>query len=234
MSNTLDLRHFLRRAPRDWLKRYFDRAGLLSDFDWSALDKHKIDPLLERLGELPQDKHRQVVQDFLDIKLLATPSGKTQIIDEAAFFGIQDEVSAKLLELGDFYACAFWVMLDMRQCWEGALRYASADGKSKRYWCKRINMPKLGRHPTERDGQALAGALTQLFTKTEGRGGNCVVHIYRRGADARREYYFAYPEGHRHTPLVFEKGELTVRRRRRAMRVTSTYAGHVRVMSGPP
>lgn len=231
MAKAFDIHHFFRRAPRDWLKRYFDRAGLLADFDWSSLGKRKIDTLLERWAEIDDVRRRKTVEDFRNIKLLATPSCKVQIIDEAAYFGLQDKVAAKLLELGDFYACAFWVMMEQPKCWEGALRYALADGKSKRYWRKRINMPKLGRHPTDRDVQALATAMTQLFTKSEARGSKCVVHPYRRGADGRREYFFAYPEDHKHTPLVFEDDELVARAHNPAFEVIFVHDDHEQTLS---
>jgi hypothetical protein len=231
MANAFDIRHFFRRAPRDWLKRYFDRAGLLADFDWSTLGKRKIDPLLRRWAEIDEGQMRQAVEDFRNIKMLATPACKVQIIDEAAYFGLEDEVSAKLLLLGDFYACAFWVMLEQPKCWEGALRYALADGKSKRYWRKRINMPKLGRHPTDRDALTLAAALTHLFTKSEARGSKCVVHPYRRGADGRLEYFFAYPEDHKHTPLVFEEDELVARPHNPAFEVIFVHDDHEQTLS---
>ena len=54
----------------------------------------------------------------------------------------------------------------------------------------------------------MAAALSQHFKSTEGRGGNCVVHPYRRGEYGDREYFFAYPEDHQHTPLVFDDGAL--------------------------
>ena len=44
--------------------------------------------------------------------LLATPAGKLQIIDEAAYFPNPEVVMAKLSELEDLYACAFWALLD--------------------------------------------------------------------------------------------------------------------------
>jgi hypothetical protein len=211
MAKALDIRHFFRRAPRDWLKRYFDRAGLLADFDWSTLGKRKIDPLLHRWNEIDHQQRQHIVDDFLNIKTLATPASKVQIIDEAAYHGNQEEVAAKLAELGDFYACAFWIRLERPDLWEGALRYAIADGKAKRYWRKRINFPRLGRKPTKSDELALANALTQIFMRTEARGSRCIVNAYRRGTDGRREYFFAYPEDHRHTPLVFDEDELVAR-----------------------
>ncbi len=143
MAKVFDIRHFFRRAPRDWLKRYFAHFGLLEDFDWQALGKHRIDPLLKRWSELEDATLGHCIEDFRNIKLIATPACKIQIIDEAAYHGLTVEVGTKLQELGDFYACAFWVLLEQPKCWQGAIRYALADGTSKRYWRKRVNMPKL-------------------------------------------------------------------------------------------
>lgn len=211
LAKAFDIRHFFRRAPDEWLRRYFDSAGLLADFDWTASVKHKSAALLRNWFAIDEGSRRRCVEDFRNIKLIATPSCKVQIIDEAAYHGLTDEVGKKLEELGDFYACAFWVLLEQPKCWEGSIRYALADGKSKRYWRKRVNIPKLGRRPTESDAKALASALTELFTASEGRGSKCVVHPYRRGEGGKREYFFAYPEDHKHTPLVFDEDELVAR-----------------------
>lgn len=208
MATGFDIRHFFIRAPRSWLERYFAAANLLLDFDWKGLPKRKIDALLGRWSELDDTTRQLAVDDFRNIRRLATPACKMQIIDEAAHFDRESEVAAKLLELGDFYACAFWLLLDEPELWNGALRYAQADGKSKTYWRKRINMPKFGKKPTKAERYRLSTALSHYFTSHQSRGVNCVVHSYTRGSDARREYYFAYPEDHRHTPLIYEEGEL--------------------------
>lgn len=208
MAKPIDIRHFFRRAPHAWLRRYFDRKRLLADFDWSGTTKRNVDPLVRRWSDLESDVRSQTIKDFQSIQVLATPAGKVQFIDEAPYHGVREEVAAKMLELGDFYACAFWVLLEHPECWDGALRYAIADGKSKRYWRKRINLPKLGRRPTDDDADRLAAALSQYFKTTQGRGSSCVVHPYRRGIDGKREYFFAYPEDHQHTPLVFDAGAL--------------------------
>jgi hypothetical protein len=152
-----------------------------------------------------------MIDDFRNINLLATPAGKLQIIDEAAYFPNPEEVIAKLSELEDFYACAFWVFLNHHECWDGAIFYAAADSKPKRYWRKRINLPRLGRHSTNADGQALSEAIAKTFREKEGRGAHCVVHQYRRGLRGEREYYFAYPQDHRQTAIEYEKGEMTRR-----------------------
>ena len=133
MVKPIDIRHFFRRASHDWLRRYFDRKGLLADFDWSGTTKRNIDPLVRRWSGLENDVRSQTLKDFQSIQVLATPAGKVHFIDEAPYHGVSEEVADKMLELGDFYACAFWVLLEHPECWDGALRYAIADGKSKRY-----------------------------------------------------------------------------------------------------
>lgn len=211
MAQDLDIRQFFRKAPREWLRLYFEREGLFAEFDWASLRVRNIDPLWNAWLALDADTRASVMKDFSGIKLLATPIGKVQIIDEAAYHGTQREIAEKLADLDDFYDCAFWVMLKHPECWNGAVFYASADGKSKRYWRKRINMPRLGRRPSSADGQALSNALSSFFRAREGRGEHCVVHQFRRGINGDREYYFAYPQDHRQTALEYREGEFTKR-----------------------
>jgi hypothetical protein len=120
-------------------------------------------------------------------------------------------VAPKLAELDDIFACVFYVRLEQKAVWDGAVFYAAADSKPKRYWRKRINMPKLGRRPTDDDGRALAKAVSELFLAKEGRGGYCEVRQLRRGERADREYYFAYPQDHRLNTIQYHDGKITKR-----------------------
>ena len=73
---------------------------------------------MDGLRALEEDVRGRIVQDFSEIKMLSTPAGKVQIIDEAVFHGKQQEVSAKLAELSGFYECAFWTFFEHPDCWE--------------------------------------------------------------------------------------------------------------------
>lgn len=211
MAHDLDIRQFFRRAPQDWLKRYFESKNALIGFDWNSISVRNVDPLVKAWLELDDTLRGQMTQDFAHIKLLATPAGKMQIIDESFFHDAQEVVSLKLAELDDIYECAFWTMLEQPECWNGAVFYAAADSKPRRYWRKRVNMPELGRKPTELDGDALAKEIVALFRWTEGRGDHCVVRQYRRGRDGEREYYFAYPQDHKQSTIQFDNGEMAKR-----------------------
>jgi hypothetical protein len=200
MALDLDIRSFFRKAPRYWLKRYFTQHGVLGAFDWASIGKTKIDALHQAWQGLNEDLQLRMTDDFRNIALLATPAGKLAIIDEAGFHGETDGFAERLGELEDFHSCAFWTHFERPKYWDGAVFFAAADSKPKRYWRKRINMPALGRKVTDDDGQVLSQALGRLFMQLEGRGAYCTVHAYRRGD---RDYYFAYPQDHRQTSIEY-------------------------------
>jgi len=209
MALDLDIRSFFRKAPRDWLRRYFDRHAALGDFDWQALKVRNIRPLHEAWLRLAPQLQQRMADDFRNITLLATANGKLAIIDEAEFHPGTEGIAAQLAELEDFYACAFWAYLEQPKLWNGAVFFAAADGKPKRYWRKRINMPRLGRTPTNTDARKLGLAISRVLTELEGRGAFCEVHPYRR---RQAEYFFAYPQDHRQTSHEYdESGRWTKR-----------------------
>lgn len=211
MAQDLDLNRFFKRAPKEWLMRYFELHGVLVGVNWGAVSVRNVDELAVAFSKIAADIRGPMVEDFVNIKLLATPAGKVQIIDEAAYHGVQEEVARKLAELNDIFACVFYVRLEQRNVWDGAVFYATADTKPKRYWHKRINMPKLGRLPTDDDGLGLANAVSELFLTREGRGGHCEVRQLRRGERADREYYFAYPQDHKLNTIQYHDGKIAKR-----------------------
>jgi hypothetical protein len=207
----LDIHQFFRRAPKDWLNRYFKAHGVLKGLDWEAVTTRDGDALVRGFLALDADLRDEMMDDFANIRMLSTPAGKVQIIDEAHFHGVHDIVAKRLAELDDIYACAFYARLEHKKCWDGAVFYAAADSKPKRYWRKWINMPRLGRCPTVDDGRALEGALTDVFLNNEARGEYCVVRQLRRGEKGEREYYFAYPQDHKQNTIQYFDGKMTKR-----------------------
>ena len=202
MSVDFDIRQFLRRAPRDWLHRYFDHLGVLADFDWDSLKVRDISPLHEAWLDLDEDIQQRTVADFRNLALLGTPMGKVAIIDEASFHPGMTDVATRFGELEDPLACAFWTYFERPKLWDGAVFFAAADAKGKRYWRTRANIPTLGRKPTNKDARALGSAVGDVFKALEGRGRHCEVHSYRR---RDTEYFFAYPQDHRQTSNEYDQ-----------------------------
>jgi hypothetical protein len=208
MALDLDIRSFFRKAPRDWLKRYFTQHGALLDFDWRSTGRASNDLLHQAFHGLDEETRLRMTDDFRNVTLLASPAGKLAIIDEAAQHGETEGFTDQLAQLEDFQACAFWTYFERPKYWDGAVFFAAADTKPKRYWRKRINMPAFGRRVADADGTALARALGRLFMEREARGAYCTVHTYHRGD---RDYYFAYPQDHRQTSIEYDEGQMTKR-----------------------
>ena len=127
MSHDFDIQRFFQRAPREWLQRYFEERGVLINFDWSTLGKRRIDGLYDAWLELGQETQETLGDDFRNIQLLATEAGKLAILDEAREVDDPAKVAEELEKLEDFYACAFWALLDREALWDGAIFYAAAD-----------------------------------------------------------------------------------------------------------
>ena len=208
MALDLDIRSFFRKAPRDWLVRYFAHHGALANFDWTSTGRTSIDLLHLAWQNLDGATRLRMTEDFRNITLLASPAGKLAIIDEATQHGETEGFAEQLAQLEDFHACAFWTYFEHPKYWDAAVFFAAADTKPKRYWRKRINMPAFGRRATDEDAAALGEALGRLFMMREGRGAYCIVAPYHRG---ERDYYFAYPQDHRQTSIEYMEGQMTKR-----------------------
>jgi hypothetical protein len=228
MAKDLNIRDFFRRSPAGWLRRHFEQNGALSDFDWSTIKPRNVQPLMDAWSALGEDIQARMQVDFAQITLLATRTGKVQILDEADYQHKRREVAAQLETLNGFYECAYCAFFEHPNCWQGAVRFAQSDSKSRRSWRKRANMPRAGRAPTAADGRVLAAAIIELFRHKEARGQHCVVEQYRR---LNREYYFAYSQDHRQTSLEFAAGRMTNRPHRPAFEIIFIHDNDQRTLS---
>ena len=70
MVQDFDIRRFFQKAPRDWLRRYFEHYAVLSNFDLDSLKKLKVEPLLEAWEALDEEPRRRMTDDFRNINLL--------------------------------------------------------------------------------------------------------------------------------------------------------------------
>ena len=110
MTRDLDIRNFFRKAPREFLRRYFAQYGGLLEFDWASLTIRNINPLHEAWLLLADELQLHMIADFRDIDLLSNATGKLAIIDEAAFHDDLASVTSEMAKLDDFYAYAFWTL----------------------------------------------------------------------------------------------------------------------------
>lgn len=210
MSKDFDPRRFLQRAPNAMLRRYFAVRDLLPDLDWEQLTETRVEPLYQAWLAMPPESRDESLVDFREIDLLGDEGGKIAILDEALFHPDRQTVLTAFGELEDFHACAFWTFLERPELWRGAVRFADADNKPKRYWRQRNNMPSLVGAITKATAQRLEAALSELLFRKQARGHRCYVEPYRRD---EHEYFFAYPLDHRQSDLELLDGEFRKRAR---------------------
>lgn len=180
---------FFRRVPNTLLSMYFASRGTVLDVTFDKLKPTEVEPLLDAFMALDSALQAEIEAEFQDIHALSCEGGVAALVDEAAFHG--DEVfTNELAQQEGFHAKVMWAFLEKPLYWRGATMFLHADNVSPSYWKKRNDLPRLPPHVEDADIEALATAISGLFTK-EGRGKNCKVEPYRRHD---REYFFAYPE----------------------------------------
>ena len=108
---------------------------------------------------------------------------------------------------------------DHRRFWKGATLFYHAD--SLPYWRKRKHLPHVPAAVDDPSVHDLASLIRTYFHRTEGRGKNCVVEPFRRGA---LDYFFAYPEDYSQQSIEWVDGQFGRRPHNPAFEVIYVYS----------
>jgi hypothetical protein len=198
-------KRFFRDVPAHLLARYFKQKTLLADFNFASLFEAEIDPLYTAWEALAENQKIDSEQDFKEIDALACEGGIRAILDDAEWYGEEDVLLAGMRSLKSFHEKAFWIFLEHQKYWFAANAFFHADSIRLRFWRKRINLPKSPARVDSESVQALEKNLVNFFHDREGRGKNCKVDCYKRGA---LDYFFAYPEDYPQARMVWHKQSL--------------------------
>lgn len=224
MARHYSTRSFFRQIPNALLARYFERQGVLTDLDWSAIKETHPEELFEAWLALPDEQRNTMDVEFAEIFEMSCEKGFRAIIDEASWH-MQDEPDAltrfveTLSDLPNHYHRAMVTYLDHDAYWNGATRFYHAD--TLPYWQKRKNLPHISATVDETSLENLADALRTYFHRTEGRGKNCVVEPLRRG---ELDYFFAYPEDYSQQSIEWVNGTFDRRPHNPAFEVIYVYS----------
>jgi hypothetical protein len=210
--------------PNALLARYFQARGLFGDLDFSGMKETKPDELFAAWLDLPDSQRNEMDAEFRDIFELSCEKGFRAIIDEAEWHLTTDPDARtafveKLAALSNHYERAMVTFLDHNQLWKGATRFYHAD--TLPYWRKRKNLPHVRAAPDDTSLQELASLIRSYFHHTEGRGNNCVVEPFRRGA---LDYFFAYPEDYSEHSIEWVNGKFGRRPHNPAFEVIYVYS----------
>jgi hypothetical protein len=194
------LRNFLRQASRALLSEYLHDRVIDVGFDIASLKPRAIDPIIESLNLLPDERRAELDKDFATINSLADQAGTQQIVQEADFqgAGIGDEFRVQ----DGFLNKSFWTFLHSRPVFDGASRFAMPSLRG-RYWKRRL--PLAGTREVDLTSKvpALENALSGYFLHEEGRGKACKIEYYRR---LPLHVFHAFPEDFSAPPVGLVHG----------------------------
>ncbi|SEN74018.1 hypothetical protein SAMN05216404_106243 [Nitrosospira multiformis] len=106
---------FFRHVPNAMLKQYFDKAGVLTEHDFSGVPEAKIELIYKAWLSLPDALQRKTERDFKEIDALACEGGIKAIIDEARRQG--GNIAEILSQKEGFHEKVFWVFLERPEYW---------------------------------------------------------------------------------------------------------------------
>ena len=224
MARHYSTRDFFRQMPNALLARYFHARRLLTDLDFAGLKETQPNELFAAWLSLPDAVRNEVDAECRDIFEMSCEHGFRAIIDEAEWHLAAEPdgrsaVVEKLAALSNHFERAMVAFLDHRQFWKGATLFYHADILP--YWRKRKNLPHRPAAVDDASLAELARLIRDYFRHTEGRGNNCVVEPFRRGA---RDYFFAYPEDYSQHSIEWVDGEFGRRPHNPAFEVIFVYS----------
>jgi hypothetical protein len=217
-------REVFRQMPNALLARYFGVHGLLGHLDFEAMNETRPEELLAAWLQLPDFRRNEMDAELREIFELSCEKGFHAIRDEAEWHLAADpfarvEFVEKLASLSNHFERAMVTFLDHRQFWRGATRFYHAD--TLPYWRKRKNLPHIAAAVGDASLHELANLISDYFHRSEGRGKNCMVEPFRRGA---LDYFFAYPEDYSQQSIEWVNGEFGRRPHNPAFEVIYVYS----------
>ena len=224
MTRHYSTKEFFRQMPNALLARYFQARGLFGGMDFAAMNEAHPDELFTAWLDLLDAQRKPMDTDFRDIFEMSCEKGFRAILDEAEFHLAKEpqahaEFIEKLAALANHCERAMVTFLDHAQFWKGATLFYHAD--TLPYWRKRKNLPHQLAALDMTSRKELADLIRTYFHRTEGRGKNCVVELFRRG---ELDYFFAYPEDYSQQSIEWVDGEFGRRPHNPAFEVIYVYS----------
>jgi hypothetical protein len=207
-------------VPNELLEEFFKKLNNpCYGMDWRRLGRRQVEPLLALMEYFPPGQRESAEAILRNVFDLACESGAKVIRDLARSSGPSD-LLARLPDHGSLYHQAMWVWLQAPGLFEQAVLFHQVDQLS--WWSKRNDLPSL-EPPADRDTLGLlAGDVSRLLTKEQGRGKQCTVeHVYR---DSGTDYFFCFPDDYVRTVTLHDRrGRLTTRTLRQTFEIIFAY-----------
>lgn len=217
MRNQFSLLTFCGKVPLDLLEAYLTEMGVCNEgwgscLPWDTmkslpLDRRSLALIRQAIVNAPSPLREQVLQDFVDVDVLATDQGLAQLIATGKFSPSPVDLTDHLALYEGSHAKALFVRLEWPDLFRRAVTYHRVHGIAAHRWYRTGRID--GVHPNfgETAQDHLREAISHYFCQ-QGRGRGCEVTVEERGEDL---YTFVYPEDYARRCLVFDQAHaLTV------------------------
>ena len=178
MSPHFNLLNVLRRTPKDVLKLYALRRGILTSFDWGERNAVDADRLAKALKVEGEKVYHNTVIEFRQLSNLQGLEFTQGVFNEARFHRDESCLAFKNAK----------ILRDIDKLSNGA-------------WLKYAHMPLRPGLVSTAVEQALQDALVDFFTQNQFRGSNCKVDCLLRDDE---NVFYAYSEDHPDSDLSFD------------------------------
>jgi hypothetical protein len=189
-------RSFLRHAHLALLKTFFTQRNELTELDWDHLEETEVDAVFEGWQNLDEEPRDAIDHTFRMIHGLASEDGVRTLVAEG---GLGEEMAP----IDGLVNKVLWVWLNHQGITERATLFHHADHLSRRYYRKRIDLPREDPDVSKPATDALSHAVSEYYWKTQGRGRRCTVESYERSDG--RHYFFVYPQDYTDTFLRYDE-----------------------------
>jgi len=193
-------KQFLRQVKISLLRDYFNGLKALGNLEWDELEETKVEPIYEAWQILSEQTREEIEWDFRKVHEMATGDGVRAIIEEARFHGL--DLTSDLDAQDGYHNKAFWTMLVHPNVFDIAQLLNRADHLNRKYWRKRMDLPKKDPDISDNALRALEDAVSAYFRENQGRGRRCKAETYLRGD--RYHYLFLYPQDHTDTFIGYD------------------------------
>jgi hypothetical protein len=209
---------FFRNTPNEFLRQYFQRAGIDLDLEWRRLHETDVVHVFTAMERQPEALRSASDRDFRLINDLACEKGIQSILQHAAF--TNGDWSKQFAAMGSHYERAMWTFLHEPTVFRIAGTFHEMDRRAA--WRRRFVGQRLEIR-TDEKASAVFKKRLQLFFRNQGRGRFCHIDYYVR-SDPERHCFFAYPEDYASTELGFDdNGRFLQRSRRPAFEIIFVY-----------
>jgi hypothetical protein len=210
MRNQFSLLAFFGKLPLELLEQYWTEVGLSetelgSCIPWETLkslplDRRSVAIIKHAIVNAPSPLRERVLQDCVDVDVLATDQGIAQLIAAGHFAPTKVNLIDHLALYDGSHAKALFVRCEWPAIFQRALEYHRIHGIAEHRWYKTGRIDGARLTINEAAQAHLRESISHHFCQ-QGRGRGCEVTVEERGEEV---YVFVYPEDYVRRRLAFD------------------------------